>query len=80
MDVEIFPKNELVPLVLCVKDAIVVVCDLTLLTNFKVHINSILLEKIVLNYRGGVTQVVEGSKVNVENQRKLKGCNSKHQL
>jgi hypothetical protein len=63
-----------------VKDAIVIVRDFTLSTNFKFHINSILLEKIVLNYRGEVTQVVAGSKVNVESQRKLKGCNSKHQL
>jgi hypothetical protein len=52
MDVEIFLQNGLVPLVLCVKDAIVVVHDLTLLTNFKLHISSILLEKILLNYRG----------------------------
>jgi hypothetical protein len=55
MDVEIFPKIGLVPLVLCVKDAAIVVYDLTLLTKFKLHISSILLEKIILNYIGEVT-------------------------
>jgi hypothetical protein len=45
MDVEIFTKNRIVPLVLCVKDAIVVIRDLTLSTNFKLRISSILLEK-----------------------------------
>jgi hypothetical protein len=49
MDVEIFPKNGLVPLVLCVKFAIINVHDLTLSTNFKLQISSIFLEKIVLN-------------------------------
>jgi hypothetical protein len=35
MDAEIFLKNGLVPLVLCVKEATIVVHDLTLLTKFK---------------------------------------------
>jgi hypothetical protein len=55
MDVEIFLKNGLVPLVLCVKDAVVVVHDLTFPIEFKLHISSILLEKIVLNYIEEVT-------------------------
>jgi hypothetical protein len=55
MDVEIFPKNGLIPLVLCVKDATVVVHDFTFPTEFKLHISSILLEKIVLNYIKEVT-------------------------
>jgi hypothetical protein len=55
MDVEIFPKNGLVPLVLCVKDVAVVVHDFTFPTKFKLHISSFLLEKIVLNYIGEVT-------------------------
>jgi hypothetical protein len=52
MDVEIFPKNGLVPLVLCMKDAVVVVHDLTFSTKFKLQINSIFLEKLVLNSMG----------------------------
>jgi len=58
MDVEIFPKNGLVTLVLCVKFAIVNVHDLTLSTNFKLHIISIFLEKIVLNSRREVTRAI----------------------
>jgi hypothetical protein len=53
--VEIFPKNGLIPMVLCVKDGTIVVHDLTLPTKFKLHISSILLKKIVLNYIGEVT-------------------------
>jgi hypothetical protein len=45
MDVEIFLENGLVPLVLCMKDAMVIVHDLTFSTKFKLQINSILLEK-----------------------------------
>jgi nickel-dependent lactate racemase len=55
MDVEILLKNGLVPLVLCVKDIVVIVHDLTLSTKFKLHISPILLEKIVLNYIREVT-------------------------
>jgi hypothetical protein len=40
------------------KDAIVVVHDLTLSTNFKLQIHSILLKKIVLYSRGEVTQAI----------------------
>jgi hypothetical protein len=35
MDVEIFLENGVIPLVLCVKEATIVVHDLTLLTKFK---------------------------------------------
>jgi hypothetical protein len=38
-----------------VKDATVIVHDLTLSTKFKLHISSISLEKIVLNFMGEVT-------------------------
>jgi hypothetical protein len=55
MDLEFFVENGLVPLVLCVKDAVGVVHDLTLSTKFKLHINFISLEKIVLNFMGEVT-------------------------
>ncbi len=52
------PWNGLVPLVLCVKDAIVIVHDLTLSTEFKLHISSISFEKIVLNFMGEVTWAI----------------------
>ncbi len=58
MEVEIFFENEVVPLVLSMKDARVVVHDHTLSTKFKFLINSTLLEKVILHFMGEVTWAV----------------------
>jgi hypothetical protein len=58
MDVKIFFKNKLVPLILCVKDVIIVVYNLIFLTNFKFQIKSNVLERIILNFIGKLIQVI----------------------
>jgi hypothetical protein len=58
MDVKIFFKNKLVPLILCVVDVIVVVYNLIFLTNFKFQIKSSVLERIILNFMGKLIQVI----------------------
>jgi hypothetical protein len=54
MEVEIFLKNGVVPLVVSVKDGKCVVHDHTFSTKFKLEISSILLKKVILNSMGEV--------------------------
>jgi hypothetical protein len=58
MEVEIFLENGIVPFVIYVNDQKAIVHDCTFSINFKFQISFILLEKVVLNFMGKVTQAI----------------------